>query len=121
MSSIFSGKKALRHQFSELTFTNLATAINASTAKLIHKFRHAGHIAYIDNTLDADIAVLLVHPDADSTDPAYRLLWIKMGSDRVMNYGASFTPAMEFDPGTSIFIYTMTVPTSGSIYLSTWG
>lgn len=117
--SIFTGQKGLRHQFSDLTFTALAGATNAANAKMLLKFRHAGKMAFIDNTLDVPVALLLTHPNADSTDANFRLLWLKVGENRVINY--PWLPNLEFDPGTSLWVYTIGAATSGYIGVATWG
>lgn len=121
MSSIFTGQSALRHQFSKQTFTNLVPAVDAANAVLLHKFNQAGRLTFIDNTLDATAVLLLVHPDADSTVAANRLYWIEVPSNRVINYGSFILPVLEFDPGSKIFVYTLTVPTQGFIAIASWG
>lgn len=121
MSSIFSGRKGLRHQFFKRTSAELAGVTNASNAKLLCRFNDAVRLNFIDNTLDKDIVLLLVHPDADSADAANRLFWIEVPSNRVINYDVGKSPNLEFPPGTKMFVYPLAATSSGAIRVALWG
>jgi hypothetical protein len=121
MSSIFSGKTGLRHQFYKKTSAQLSSANSIANAALLATFKTEGRLVYMDNTLDADVAVLLVHPDADSTVDSNRLFWIEVPTNRVMNYDVATSPGLLIDPGTKMFIYTLSAASSGAFRLALWG
>ena len=121
MSSIFSGKTGLRHQFFKRTAAELALATNAANAVLVARFNDGVKLNFIDNTLDKDIVLLLVHPDADSAVATNRLFWIEVPSNRVINYDVAKAPNLEFPPGTKMFVYPLAAVSSGALRVALWG
>ncbi len=120
--SIFMGKSALRHSFKELSSAELIGATNKATAKLWFCLNTAGRMNFMMNDTDAKLVVYLVHPDADSTIEANRLLWIKIPPDRVINYDIVSAPGLEFPPGMKMFVsYEGAAPTKGTIAVAMWG
>ena len=119
--SIFTGQKGLRHQYAALTTAQLAAANNATNAVLLLKFDNVGRLVFLDNTMDKDLSILLVHPDADSTVVANRLFWFELPTNRVMNYDMNMSPGLFFDPGTTIWVYSAVAPTTGKLRVTTWG
>ena len=123
MSSIFIGQTGLRHQYYDLTAAQLAAATNATSAVLIGRIRMDARLAFIDNTLNADVAMLLVHPDADATVVANRLFFIEVPSTRVLNYDVGAAPGLHFDGGTRMYVYYLgaTAPSIGKLRIIMWG
>jgi hypothetical protein len=80
-------------------------------------------MAFIDNTMNVDLALLLVHPEADSSVTANRLFWIEVPSDRVINYDVGSAPGINFDPGTKIFVYRVggAAAAQGKLRIAVWG
>lgn len=123
MSSIFTGKTGLRHQYEDLTYSEVNGATDASSAVLLIQFEQAARMAFIDNTVNVDLALYLVHPDADSTVAANRLFWIEIPSNRVLNY-ADMAPGLVFDPGTRVYVAKAGgagAATSGKVRVAAWG
>lgn len=123
MSSIFIGMTGLRHQYEDLTFTEINGATDAASSVLLLQFAQAGRMAFIDNTLNVDVQLLLVHPDADSTVAALRLFWIEVPANRVVNYDIN-QAGLIFDPGARIYAAKAAgagAATSGKIRISVWG
>ena len=123
MSSIFTGKLGLRHQFAKLTAADLAAANSQATAKLLGRMRMESRLNFMDNTLDTDIAIYLVHPQADPSVVANRLFWIEIPSNRVVNYDVGIAPGLMFDPGTRIYVTYIggAAPTTGAFRVALWG
>lgn len=128
--SIFSGKRGLRHSFAKLTAAELSAATAATTigtAKLLHTYKNWGRLSYLDNTLidgsgnGVDVGLALVHPEADPTDPTFRLFWIELPGLRVLNYSTGDAPGIAFDPGTRLYAWYLSAPASGSVRLAAWG
>ena len=128
--SLFTGTKALRHQFEKLLTADLAGANDAATAKLWIVFGNWGRLAYIDNTLrdnndnGTEVQLLVQHPDAPVGDTTYRLPWIEVPGNRVINYSVGNAPGIAFDPGTRIYVYKLAgsiEPTHGALRIATWG
>ena len=121
MSSIFIGKTGLRLRFSELTGLQLAAASTPATAVMLCAAA-SSRVAYFDNSTNVTIAVLVVHPDADPSVPANRLLMFKMPAGRFLNFDAPNT--LEIDAGAKIFLHYVggSAPlATSSFYLSHWG
>ena len=126
--SIFSGKKALRHQFEKIAFGDMA-ATTLATAQLFIKFNNWGRLSFIDNTLvdgsnnPIDVTFALVHPDADGSDVANRIEWIEVPGLRVINYSVGDAPGISFDPGTKMYVYNNSglTPASGALRIASWG
>lgn len=123
MSSIFTGKSGLRHTYVKMLAADFAGATTAATAKMLAVIAPAGgaRMAFFDNRLDAEVTVLLVHPDADSTNVASRLLFIEIAPDQVINYDLVASPSLEFDPGTKVFVFCAAPPTTGKLKFAWWG
>jgi hypothetical protein len=124
MSSIFTGKSALRHNYKYLLAADLATALNPASAAMLAVVAPTGaRMMFLDNRLDKEVTVLLVHPEADSTVTANRLLWIEVAPDQVINYDLVASPGLEIDPGAKVFVYSTSgiAPTAGKIKLAWWG
>lgn len=121
MSSIFSGRTGLRHQFFKVTSAEFSGATNAATAVLVARFNKEGRLNFIDNTLDKDVALLLVHPDADASVSTNRLFWIEVPSNRVINYEVGNIPGLIFDPGTMVYAYPLEAASSGALRFAMWG
>lgn len=125
--SLFTGKKTLRHQFAKLTFTDLTPAINLATSLELIRFQNMGRLAFLDNTLTdvsgdpVDVALYLVHPEATALTDDFKLFWIELPGLRVINYSVGDVPGIAFDPGTRIYVHTLSVPTAGALRLSAWG
>ncbi len=123
MSSIFAGKTALRHQYEELAYTPVNAATNAATSVLLMTFGQASRMLFIDNTVNVDLSLYLVHPDADSTNTSFRLFWQIIPTSRVLNYNIS-QAGLSFDPQTKLFVSKAPgagAATSGAIRVSSWG
>lgn len=123
MSSIFTGKTGLRHQFEQQTYSTINAATNAATAVLLMKFDQASRMTFIDNTVNVDLMLYLVHPDADSTVASYRLPWLIIKSNRVLNYSI-YQAGLTFDVGASLFVSKApgaAAATSGDISVASWG
>lgn len=102
--SFFIGKTGLRHQWAQLTATAVNAATNQATSILWANLGRGGRFLYLDNTVNVDIALYLVHPDADSSDVTTRLFWIELPTNRVMNYDFLQQIQVSLDPGTKIFV-----------------
>lgn len=121
MSSIFVGKTALRHHYKALTAAQMAGATTQATAVLFAVVGQGARMTFLDNRLDKEVTVLLVHPESDSTVAANRLLWIEVAPDQVINYETAASPALEIDPGTKIFVYCAVAPLAGKVKIAFWG
>ena len=73
------------------------------------------------NGLDADIALLAVHPDADPSVVTNRLLMTEIRAYASQNFEMGIFAGMSIDPKTQIYVYALTVPTLGSLRLNYWG
>lgn len=120
MSSIFAGQSGLRHRYKKLLFSDISAATGAANAVLLIKLDMGGRLVFLDNTMNADVALLLVNPKSDPTVAASRLLWFEIGANRVVNYDLSSAIGLQFDPGTSVYVYPLTVPTSGTVKILAW-
>jgi len=120
MSSIFIGEHGLRLKYHDVTWANLAAATDAASSILLAHIGSACRIASFDNSLDTCCAILVVHPNADSSDPNNRMMLFELACPRQYNFDNSF---MQFDPGTKIFVYRdpLTVPSSGKVRLIHFG
>lgn len=115
--AVFSGKTGLRSQYLDMSFTQLNATNNATDAYFLGELKTESKLSFIDNSCNADIVVYLVHPDADSSDPTYRLKWIEVGANKIINM-SSILASLAMEPGTKVFISRATPPgtaTSGKI------
>ena len=123
--SIFSGLNGLRHQYHDRTFTQIETtpSIDKATALLLATFRTDARIAFIDNSLDQDIALYLVHPDLDGSVSGNRLLWLEVPAARVINYGVTVAPGLSFPPRTKLYVHRVgsSAATEGKVRIAAWG
>ena len=78
----------------------------------------AAHIAYFDNSLSTECAILACHPDNDPSVAANRFLMFEMDAGQIINFGENFG-TIEFDAGAFLFAYYVgsSAPTSGKIKL----
>lgn len=123
MTSIFIGKTGLRLKYHDVTWADLALAVDASSAVLLSHLGAACRVALFDNSLDTCCAILVVHPEADSSDPANRLMLFELSCPRQVNFDMLSAAGMQFDAGTKIFVYRdpLIAPTSGKVRLIHWG
>jgi hypothetical protein len=123
MSSIFIGKRGLRLKYADLTSLDLASAIDTSTAVLLDTLKCSGIICLFDNSLDQYCVVSVVHPEADPSDPAQRLVMFELPCQRLLNFSLQGAPQLEFDPGTHVYIHRdpTAPPTCGKVRLLYWG
>lgn len=123
MTSIFIGQSGLRLKYHDVTWADLAGAHDEATAVLLTHLGSACRIALFDNSLDTCCAICAVHPDADSSIAANRLMLFELACPRQINFDMLSASGMEFDPGTKLFVYRdpLHVPTSGKVRLIHWG
>jgi hypothetical protein len=76
---------------------------------------------YIDNTLNAEIAMLALAPEGDPAVVADKKLFVEVPANRVLNFDSLPNFNLSFPPGSSIYIYGLTVPTSGALRVLAWG
>lgn len=121
--SIFMGKAALRHHYAALTFTQLAAANSKANAVLLHTFKISGRLTFFDNWTDVEMAVWLVHPEADPSDNDYRLLLVEVSPNQVLNYSVGGVPGIEIESGTRVYCSWTGVaaPTAGKFKIAIWG
>lgn len=122
MSSIFKGKRALQHQYAELTSTQIvdAEASDLESSVQLTMLNAASRLVYLDNSLNVDVRLALVHPDLPP-DAANKLFWIEIGANRVLNYQTGDIPTLIFEPDTRIFLYCPVTPGSGKFRIISWG
>jgi long-subunit acyl-CoA synthetase (AMP-forming) len=121
--SIFIGKSGLRTQFAKLTSTQLVSAIAPATAIKLASLNNASRWTYLHNGTDTDIAVLVVHPENDSSVVANRLLLTEIAAGMGENFEMGLFAGSSIDPGTQMYIYIVggVAPTKGAVRLSYWG
>ena len=103
MASIFIGKTGLRHRYRDLVYTNINSATNATNAILIETFTQEARLCYFFNSLDIDLSVWVVHPDADSSVVANRLKLFEMPANFNLNYDLQ-AANLSFDVGMTMFV-----------------
>jgi hypothetical protein len=121
--SFFIGQTGLRHQWATLTYSDVASATDAASSVLLARLQRGGRFAYFDNSINVDLALYLVHPDADPAVTANRLFWIEIPATRVINYDFLQQIQVQFDPGTRIYVSKAAgagSATSGKLRLSTY-
>lgn len=123
MTSIFVGQTGLRLKYHDVTWADLATATDEASAVLLSHLGSACKVALFDNSLNTCCAIVAVHPDADSSVTANRLMLFELSCPRQINFDMFSSSGMEFDPGTKLFVYRdpLVVPTSGKVRLIHWG
>lgn len=121
--SFFIGQTGLRHLYNQLTAAQINAAVDQSSAVLLTNLGRGARFAYFDNTVNVDLSIYLVHPDADSSVAANRLFFIELPTNRVINYDFLQQIQVSFDPGTEIWISKAPgagVASSGKLRLSTF-
>jgi len=105
MSSIFTGKRGIRQQYEELTFTQIegTTPGDKATAVLLGTMKQAQRWAYICNETNVPLQFYLVNPESPQNTGDYRLFWFAMSADSIINFGASSAPAWEIPAKTRIY------------------
>lgn len=126
MSDIFDGTtgSALRSQYKELTFTQLAAATNVTNAALLITLKSATKLNYIDNATNAGLSFYLGHPEKPAeAGNAHLLFWFEAGPNRVINFGEFSLPNMEFPAKTKIYVHTSAgyTPSSEKLRILCWG
>jgi hypothetical protein len=130
--SLFVGKKALKHQFTEILYNNAslvaATSKNASMLAMV--LNQVKYKLFIDNRLDAEIAIYIEHSEAfteedyagggGDTTP-YRLLLTKVSPLQTLSYSVGESPQIQFDVNAKIYFAILSgAPTSGKIKINAW-
>jgi hypothetical protein len=103
MSSVFIGKTGLRHRYADMTVANINTTTGASDAVLLETFTQEARLCYFFNSFDIDLALWVVHPDADSTVTANRLKLLEFPANFNLNYDLH-AANLSFDVGMTLFI-----------------
>jgi len=111
---------ALRHQWASVVPSQLSLATGQSTAIMLAYLGRGARFAYFDNTLNADLSLWLISPNADPTQVASRLFWIELPQNRVINYDFLQQLQVEFDPGTTIMVSVVAgeTATTGKLRMS---
>lgn len=106
MSDVFIGTRGLRQHYCSKTFTEVeaTTAGDKSTAILLCTMRQADRWIYLCNDTNTEVAFWLVHPDAPQNTGDYRLFWLELGSQGVLNLAASNAPSFELPAKTRIYV-----------------
>lgn len=113
---VFSAKTGLRSQYLDMTFAQLNATTDATDAFFLGEVKTEARISFIDNGFNADIVVYLVHPEADASDPTYRLKWIEIGAAKMMNM-STLLNALAIEPGTKIYVSKLATAASGKLRL----
>ena len=122
MSSVFTGLTGLRSKYRDLSVATINSATNQATSALLVKVAQGARMSFIDNSTDVDIALMLVNPAADASDPTNRLFWLEIPAGRIMNFDTTSAPSIELDPGTSMYAYKVSgTATLGKLRILVWG
>lgn len=105
MAGLFSGKTGLNTIYCEVSAANLATAAAPASAFYFAKTAKDSHIGLLSNGTSASIVILVVHPDADWTNPEYRLKLIELPPNTPLNLDTSFGMNLTIDAQTKILAY----------------
>lgn len=119
MAGFFEGK-LLHSQYVRMDFATAAPATNATNAVLLATYHKGVKYMYIDNTLNAEIAILALPPEGDPSVVADKKLFVELPSNRVLNFDSLPNFNLSFPPQTSIYIYCLTIPTSGALRVLAW-
>lgn len=103
MASVFASKSGLRHRYQDMTVANINATTNASDAFLLECFVSEARLCYFFNSFDIDLALWVVHPDADSTVTANRLKLMEFPANFNINYDLH-AANLSFDVGMTLFI-----------------
>jgi hypothetical protein len=113
-----SNKSGLRSEFYDLPFGSLVGANSQATAVMLCTLKHDRAYVFISNDMDAEVSFFLVHPELDPAVTSNRLLWLRLGPDRVINFAVGSAPNFSIDAGTKVYIAAEgSVPTAGSLKL----
>lgn len=117
MSKLFESPKIIRQKYEEKLFGEFATANNKANSILFCEFKRSAWLAFIDNTLDVGISVYAVHPDANKSDGDYRIFWLKIPTNRVLNFDPNTFAYCQIDSGTALWVHYdgLVAPTSGAL------
>lgn len=118
-SSIFEGKTRLTSQYIQKTFTQLAPATDLASAISVLRFDAVAKLQFFDNSTNADLRLHLVHPEADPSVNTNRLLWLELPANRVLDISVGLS-SLSIPPGTLLYIYCNTIPTSGKLRVVLW-
>ena len=126
MTSIFHGKTSLRYKFDVIVWTELTAgpAIDITTSIMLTHLNAADKISLIHNSMDVDLVISVVHPDADSSVFANRLVLFEIPSCSGMDQEMLGAASMNVDPGTKFFVHVdpcCPLPTKGKLRLYHWG
>jgi len=100
---VFSAKTGLRSQYLDMTFTQLNATNSATDAYFLGEFKSEIKLNFIDNGINADLVLYLDHPEADSSDSAYRLKWVEVGAAKMLNF-SSILAQLAIEPGTKLYV-----------------
>jgi len=117
--SLFQSKYAIVSQYSEKTFAEIEVGTSAAPV-FFTKVGRNSKLAYILNKTDSEVALLVVHPDGDSTDATQKHLFLKIGAGDAINFQ---NVSQDVEPGTTFLIYRSGVLacTLGKVQMVTWG
>jgi hypothetical protein len=126
--SLFNGKKGLKHQFAEVLWNaaSFIPANNLTNALLFMTMDGTKFKFFIDNLLNAEVAIYLEHAEAykqedyTASPTSYRLLFTKVAGGQTLNYTVGESPQIQFDPGTKVWIHHTSLPTSGKFKINAW-
>lgn len=118
-SSIFEGQRKLNSQYKELTFTQLIPAINQPTAIIALRFDAVAKLQFFDSTVDADLNLYLMHPDADPAVVTNKLFWIQIPANRVLDISTQLS-MLSIPAGTMLYVSAASIPTSGKLRVFLW-
>lgn len=104
MASLFMGKKALRPKFFQVTDAQLNAALTPAAAYGFAKVDMESRLGLLSNGTNADLAIYVVHPEADPTDVSNRLFLLEIPRLTVFNLDASYAMNISIDPGTWFYV-----------------
>jgi hypothetical protein len=110
-SSIFEGQRRLTSQYQEVSQAQINAANSQANAFAMLRFDSQSKLQFIDNSSDATIRFLLLHPEAEQ-DPLKALLWFELGAERVMDI-SPMTTNLQIPAGTLLYIYSTSASSNG--------
>lgn len=128
MNNIFASDKSLNSKYIEVDTTalNATYTTNITTytnALLVYTFRTGNQFNFFANYCDQEVGLLLAHPTVnDALDPTYRLLWVAVAPNQVLNYSYSNGGWTEFPGGTKLYVHRRSASnaTTGKFVISLW-
>lgn len=106
-------QRALNSRYFEMSQTQINAASTPTLAFQLLNFEKFSKFNFIDNDSDAVLRFYLVHPFADETVVANRLLWFELGGERVLNYSLNANVWYEIPSGTKLFVASTSASTNG--------